>query len=166
MGKQYFRDVHQAFHDVCHEFGGGDRNGGGIKVLAEKMSIAPGTLYNKTNLNNAGNNHHKPTLADVVMATELSGDTRIVEAFARASGGLFVRLPDMSALSTDALILHLAKIGDESGDFYRLLHDALSGDNAISKNEATALDLAAKEWIAAILEAVMRIREMGGLTKG
>lgn len=153
-------DVQDAFYRVVHDFAGGEARGGGVPAMARQMGMPPGTLYNKASQSEAS--HHKPTLADAVLASILSGDRRIAQAFCHTLGGVFVSLPDLSNLTTDGLLEHLTKIGRESGDFYACLDAALRNDRQINADEFTALELEAEQWIAAICEAVARLREMSG----
>lgn len=153
-------DVQDAFYRVVHDFGGGEANNGGVPSLARQMGMPPGTLYNKANPNESS--HHKPTLADAVLASILSGDRRIAQAFCHTLGGVFVSLPDLSNLTTDSLLEHLTKIGRESGEFYACLDDSLRADRQINAEEFAKLECEAEQWIAAICEAVARLREMSG----
>lgn len=150
MGSAIPRDVQDAFYRVVHDFG--------VEKLAGMMGMSPGVLYNKANSNDSS--HHKPSLADCIVVTHLTGDKRIVQAFAHSAGGVFHQLPDLSGLTTDALMLHILKIEKEGGDFYSVLHGALVEDNQISSDEFTAIEHEAHEWIAAILEGLARMKEM------
>lgn len=154
-------DVQDAFYRVTHDFQGGETQQGGVPALARLMGMPPGTLYNKANPNESS--HHKPTLADAVLASYLSKDDRIAQAFAHTLGGVFYRLPTLSDLPTDALLLHLTKIGRESGEFHTCLEDALRNDDAITPPEYQALENEAHRWVAAILETLARLREMAGV---
>jgi hypothetical protein len=150
MGNAVPKDVHEAFRQVCYDFG--------VDRLAAMMGMPPGTLYNKCNLNET--NHHKPTGAEFVLVTLLTGDKRIPRAFSQVTGGVHVDLPDLSNISTDALLLHILKIEDEGGDFYHEVHNALAGDNRISAQEFADIEREAHKWIGAILEGLARMREM------
>jgi hypothetical protein len=155
-------DVFEAFYFVVHDYDGGEVAGGGVPALARVMGMPPGTLYNKANINANENNHNKPTLKDAMLATVLTKDPRIVQAFARVAGGVFYQLPDLSHISTDALLVHLTKIGAEAGDFYTCLDESLRRDSEITPEEFIALEKEAHQWVSAILEALVRLREMSG----
>ncbi len=150
MGSAIPRDVQDAFYRVVHDFG--------VEKLAGMMGMSPGVLYNKANSNDSS--HHKPSLADCIVVTHLTGDKRIVQAFAHSAGGVFHQLPDLSHLTTDALMLHILKIEKEGGDFYTALHESLAKDDEISRDEFLRIEREAHEWIAAILEGLSRIKEM------
>ena len=162
MASRIPSDVFEAFYFVTHDYEGGDGEGGGVPALARLMGMPVGTLYNKANINDNENNNNKPTLKDAVLATVLSKDTRIAQAFAKIAGGVFYQLPDYSQVPTDALLLHLTKIGAESAEFYSCLDQSLRADSDINAEEFAALEQEAHQWIAAILEAIHRLREMSG----
>lgn len=148
------KDVQEAFYRVVH-----DRD---VADLAAQMGMSPGVLYNKSSRNDNDNNHNKPTLADCIILTNLTRDMRIVQAFAHSVGGVFHELPDLSHLSTDALLMQILKIEQEGGDFYRVINSSLEKDNRISKGEYASIEHEAHEFIAAILEGLARMREMSG----
>lgn len=150
-------DVHEAFYRVVHDFPDG------VPALAAKMGLPPGTLYNKADPGNEG--HHKPSLADGVVATLLTGDKRIAQAFSRTVGGIHLDLPDFSDLTSDALMMHLVRIEEEGGDFYRTLNTSLKTNNDINGKEYAAIEADAHQWIAAILESLIRMKEMSGGAK-
>lgn len=152
MGNSTPRDVQEAFYRVVH-----DRD---VAKLAGMMGMSPGVLYNKANQNET--NHHKPTLADGVVLTNLTGDKRIAQAFCHSVGGLYVELPDLSNLSTDALMMQLVQIEEEGGDFYRTLHDSLKSNDDITAKEYEEIEHDAHAWVSAILEGLIRIKEMSG----
>jgi|GEM_PF-788416 len=156
-------DVYEAFHRVVHDYNGGEQDGGGVPALARLMGMPPGTLYNKANTSENDNNHNKPTLKDVVLATILSGDVRIIQSLCHTAGGVFYRLPDLSDFSTDALLLHLTRIEAESGDFYSCIDKSLRQDSDLTHKEFQAIEAEAHQWVAAILETVHRLREMAGV---
>lgn len=153
MGATVPTDVQQAFHDVVYDFG--------PKRLAAMMSMSLGTLHNKANCNENEQNHNKPTAKDLVLVTLLTGDKRIAQAFSRTVGGVYVDLPDLSGLPTDALLVHILKIAHENGDFHRAIERSTERDG-ISRKEYAAVEKEGHELIAAILECLIRLKEMSG----
>lgn len=152
MGNSTPKDVHEAFYRVVH-----DRD---VAKLAGMMGMSPGVLYNKANPNET--NHHKPTLADCVVLTNLTQDKRIAQAFCHSVGGLYVELPDLSDLSTDALLDHLLCVGEEVGNFHGAIHASLTDDNRINRAEYLVIEAEAHHLVAAVLEALERMKEMSG----
>ncbi|SCX40542.1 phage regulatory CII family protein [Nitrosospira sp. Nsp1] len=152
MGRSIPKNVQDAFYRVIHDYPEG------VEALANKMGIPTGTLYNKANTNESS--HHKPTLADAVVATVISGDKRILHAFAATVGEACYSLPDLSNLSTTALVSHITRTEAVSGDFYRAIHQALETDGLISSNEFEVIKRQAYGWISVILEGLERMKEM------
>lgn len=148
------KGVQEAFHRVVHDHD--------VPTLAARLGISPGTLYNKANLNDNESNHNKPTLADAVVVTNLTGDKRIAQAFCASVGGVYHELPDLSGLTTDALMQHILQIEAKGGDFYREIHDALANDDAIDGREFARIEKRAHVWLSAILAGLARMQEMSG----
>ncbi len=69
----------EAFRQLAYSFG--------VVELATRMGLKPGTLYNKADADEE--THHQPTLRDVILATRLTDDMRVIDAlnesFGRAS---------------------------------------------------------------------------------
>lgn len=153
MGNTVPKDAHEAFRQVCYQFG--------VEKLAGMMGVPAGTLYNKCNINETS--HHKPTLADCILVSHLTGDKRVAHAFAHSVGGVFYQLPDLSRLSTDALLINLAHIQIRNGSFHHEIHDALSSDDLIDRKEFARIEREAHGYLAAILEGLARMKEMAGV---
>lgn len=149
MAKKPPGDVQDAFYRVVHDFG--------VQKLADKMGVSAGVLYNKANANDTS--HHKPTLGEAVLVTNLASDKRIAQSFAVACGGVFLDLPDLSLISDVALLEAVSKIAMEGGEFHAAFINALS-DNRISQSEFFEIQAEAFQWIAAIGETLSRIGEM------
>ncbi|MBU1692311.1 MAG: phage regulatory CII family protein [Gammaproteobacteria bacterium] len=144
-------DVFDAFYRVVHDFAKG------VPKLAAKMGMSAGTLYNKANTNDNENNHNKPTLADAVLVSAITGDHRILHAFAHTLGEVCFPVPDLSHVSDAALLELITKIGAEGGDFYRAVNKAMA-DGKFTKGELKVINLEALEFVAAIVEAVQRMK--------
>jgi hypothetical protein len=146
------RDVFDAFYRVTHDHG--------VERLARSMGMSPGVLWNKANPNESS--HHKPTLADVVQVSVLTGDVRILHALAQTLGYVCTPVPDLSRTSDAALLELVAKVAVEGGQFHAVLCAALN-DGGISTAELTRLHAEAFDWIGAIVETLSRCR---GLSDG
>lgn len=153
MGNSNHKGVQEAFREVVYKFG--------VEKLADMMGKSPGVLYNKCNLNDNESNHNKPLLSEAVLVTNLTGNMLIVKEICRVTGMVAMELPNLSNLSTDALLMHLTRIEEESGDFYRSLHSALKSNN-ITQKGFTQIEREGHEWIEAILESLARMKEMYG----
>ncbi|SEO64949.1 phage regulatory CII family protein [Nitrosovibrio sp. Nv6] len=152
MGRSIPKNVQDAFYRVVHDYPEG------VEALANLMGIPPGTLYNKANANETS--HHKPTLADAVLVTAISNDKRILHAFAATVGEVCYSLPDLSNLSTTALISHITRTEAEGGDCYRAIHQALEKDGLINGADYKVIERETYEWVSAILEGLARMKEM------
>lgn len=154
MRQKVRRNVQEAFYAVVHDYPAG------VPALAAELGMQPGTLYNKANSHENDGGHHKPTLSDAVIVSVITGDPRILQALCLTLGHVCYQLPDMSGLTTDALLTHITKTEAAGGDFYRALNDALAGDESISTYEFEQIESRAHDWVSAILEGVERLREM------
>lgn len=143
-------DVHEAFRQLVMTYG--------VDEMAIKLGVPTGTLYNKINPNETS--HHKATLADVVTATVISDDRRVLHAFARLMMEVCYRLPDMSTIETEALMDHLMNVNIEGGDFFEAIQNSLKGDRRITAGELPVIEKQAHEFVASILEALQRVKEM------
>ena len=148
MAERPITDVFQAFHRVVHDYPKG------VEKLASQVAIAPGTLYNKANLNESS--HHKPTLGDAVLVSLATHDHRILHAFAATLGEVCFPLPDFSKVSDAALLELINTVGAEGGDFHRSINQGMA-DRLYRRAEHARVKAAAHEFIAAICEAVARL---------
>ena len=105
----------------------------GVQTLAPKMGVRPGTLYNKAD--SSDETHHQPTLRDVVLVTQITGDTRVLEALDEMFGRASYDCARHVATSDEALLDLLAKLGSESGEF----HGALASGLKAKRFDAAAL---------------------------
>ena len=142
-------DVNDAVYRLVREFG--------AEKLAEKTGTPAGTIYNKANPNDTG--HHKPTLSDGILWTNITGDMRIATAFSRAVGGVFVDLRGMDEHSDAALLDLILLRGVEEGKADRVLSQAL-GDGRISRAEFERIRKEELEVVSSRLTVLFRIEGM------
>lgn len=146
-------DVFEAAYRVAHDF----RPDGAVG-LARRLGKNPGTLLNK--LNPAQETSHI-TLEEAVLISTVTGDRRILEAFAATQRCGVFELPAAGfACDTELLTLVLRR-EQRAGEFARALDDALD-DGHISRAEAREL----ARWGAAVIqkwvELVKRLEAMAG----
>lgn len=126
----------------------------GVPALAARMGVKAGTLYNKADAD--AESHHQPTLRDVVLATQLTGDLRVVDAlnemFQRAAYNVAVH----SNTSDTALLELLTVVGFQKGEFYKALHDALV-DHRFSRAELLRIRATAFDVVSALMTLVSRV---------
>src|SRR3990167_3060622 len=105
----------EAFRQLVYTFG--------VVELAPQMGLKPGTLYNKADADE--DTHHQPSLRDVVLATRLTGDMRVLDALNEHFGRASFDVTSMAQVSDEALLELLTKLGSESGEFHGALYAAL-----------------------------------------
>lgn len=131
--------------------------GYGADRLSAKTGTPAGTIHNKANPHDTS--HHKPTLSDVLIWTQITGDYQVVEALCRALDGVFVRLHSHQHL-TDVALLELAlEREQEEGRFADELLTALS-DGSISPDDFQRCRKAGFDVITAWLELLGRLEGM------
>lgn len=116
---------------------------GDVPGLAARMGYRTGTLYNKAD---AGDDtHNQPTLRDVVLSTEITGDLRVVEALARTFGRATFDAGKYANTSDEDLLSLLADMGREVGEFHGALGEALRSrrfsGQAMQRLTAEGLDI-------------------------
>lgn len=146
---RYSGDVLKAFSSVVHDYG--------VEEMASKIGMPTGTLYNKANVNETS--LHKPTLGEAVLVQVVSNDLRIVQAMAHVLGGVFLKLPQLNAVSDAALLEMVAEIHIQSGHFHHEIREALK-DGKFSQAEHRDIHKKALGFITSVLEAVQRIEGM------
>ncbi|MBI5922554.1 MAG: phage regulatory CII family protein [Betaproteobacteria bacterium] len=72
--------------------------------LSKKTGTPAGTIWNKANPHDTS--HHKPTLSDVLVWSQIAGDYSIVQSLCRALGGVFVALHTRQELPPLAIAAH------------------------------------------------------------
>jgi hypothetical protein len=116
-----------------------------------------GTIHNKANPHDTG--HHKPTLSDILIWTQIAGDYRVVQALCRALDGCFVALHTRQ-YATDVELLELVLQRDgKQADFADALLISLS-DGTISAADYQACRKEGFEVITAWLELLGRLEGM------
>lgn len=141
-------DVFEAFRELVL--------GHGVQVLAPRMGLRPGTLYNKAD---AGDDtHNQPTLRDVVLVTQLTGDMRVLEALNELFGRASYDCAQHEGATDEALLDLLANLGAESGDFHRELAAGLREQRftaaALGRIRGEAFDI-----VSALMVLVRRLED-------
>lgn len=133
-----------AYH-VAHDYPGG------ADVLGLRLGKRPGVLGNevKAGRSPAPGCTAKLGLADAEKITMLSGDLRILQAFAANCGQMLLPLPQHIGEQEDAALGHLAAMAKEFADACKAIADVLN-DNQVSDNELAIFDKEAGELIASL----------------
>lgn len=139
-------NVFEAFRQLAYGYG--------VAELAKAMGVKPGTLYNKADADD--DTHHQPTLRDVVLATELTGDMRVLDALDEQFGRAAFDVHPMAHVSDEALLELLAKLGSESGQFHTVLHRALIG-KTFTVADLNCIRAEAFDMVSALMTLVKRL---------
>lgn len=131
--------------------------GYGADRLSAKTGTPAGTIHNKANPHDTS--HHKPTLSDVLIWSQIADDYQVVEALCRALDGVFVRL-HAKQYATDVELLELILHRDkEQAEFADALLAALS-DGTITDADFIRCRREGFEVITAWLELLGRLEGM------
>lgn len=117
------------------------------------MLMSEGTLHNKCHTDD--DSHHKPTLADVVNVTRISGDTRILESLDRQFGRAGYELT-AGPVSDEAVLELLCKVAGESGQMHQALVAGLSSER-FTLEKLQGVRGEAYDLINAVLNLVQRL---------
>ncbi len=111
---------------AAHDFG----QHHGVPELAQKLNTPAAVLYNKLNPYNESNHLQ---LREAVFLTELTKDTRIIEAWGTKCGGMFVPMPESVACDED-LSDQLLELVEQLGTALATVKDARK-DGVITDSE-------------------------------
>lgn len=125
-----------------------------VQKLAPLMGLKPGTLYNKAD---AGDDtHNQPTLRDVVLATQATGDFRVLDALDEMFGRAAFDCLKFTEVSDEALLDLLARLGKEHGEVHAALADALK-DKRFSLQDLQRIRAEAFDTVSALMTLVARL---------
>jgi len=142
--------VTDAAYRLVHEYPGGAQS------LAPRIGIAsPRVLDNKVNPNSA---HHKLTLDEAVAATDMSGDLRVLQAWAAHCGQLLVPVFDGLA-SDEALLDTYTTLIRELGEFSGVFHDAIA-DGEITRREFDLMKAELHDFFTAGESLLLRAEQL------
>lgn len=136
----------EAFRQLCYSFG--------VVELAHQMGLKPGTLYNKADADE--DTHHQPTLRDVVLATRLTGDMRVLDALNEQFGRAAFDCLNLSTTSDEALLDLLLKLHQEMGEFHGVARSALL-DRNFNRQSLNAIRAEAFDAVSALMTLVTRL---------
>lgn len=127
----------------------------GVVELATQMGLKPGTLYNKADADE--DTHHQPTLRDVILATRMTGDMRVLDALNESFGRAAFDISNMDDRSDDALLELFTDYGSENGEFCQALGAALRGKR-FTADAYVLIESEAMDVIAALMTIVTRVK--------
>lgn len=140
-------NVDDAAHAVVQDYPGGGES------LGPRVGIGAAVLRSKVNPNTT--THHL-NLKEAVRITALTGDLRILQAFAQECGHIVLAAPsgDDQHASDMAVLEMVAAVGGSQGDLFGAIHRALA-DGELTPVELSAIcdcGQAAMARIAALLQ--------------
>ncbi len=139
-------DVFQAFRERVYLQG--------VERLAPLMGYRPGTLYNKADAND--DSHNQPTLRDVLLVTQITGDMRVLDALDETFDRAAYDCTAHETVSDEALLELLANLGAESGEFHRELAAGLK-ERRFTQQQLARIRAEAFDMVGALMTLVHRL---------
>lgn len=128
-----------AAYNVVHDYPGGSQS------LAPRMGKSATTLSHEVTATGTA----KLGLLDAAKITQLTGDLRVLAAFAANAGQMLVPLPTGPTTDADDCMVRLADTAREFGDLCREVAGDLA-DGSISDNELERIDTECGQLIASV----------------
>jgi len=126
----------------------------GVADMARLMGLKVGTLYNKADADIES--LAQPTLRDLVLATEVTGNYQVLDALNEMFGRACYSTSGHANASDEALLELLARLGAENGEFHAALHSALV-DQKFSEQDLSRIRAEAFDLIGALMTLVHRV---------
>lgn len=139
-------DVFKAFRELVYLHG--------VERLAPLMGYRPGTLYNKADASD--DSHNQPTLRDVLLVTQITGDMRVLDALDETFGRAAYDCASNETTSDEALLELLANLGAESGQFHSELAAGLK-QRRFSEEQLGRIRGEAFDMVSALMVLVHRL---------
>lgn len=136
----------EAFRQLVYSYG--------VPELAPQMGLKPGTLYNKADADE--DTHHQPSLRDVVLATRLTGDMRVLDSLNEHFGRAAFDVTPLINVSDEALLELLLTLGKEVGEFHAVTRSALIDKN-FSRDSLEVIRAEAFDMVSAVMTLVNRL---------
>lgn len=147
-----------AAYNVVHDYPGGAQS------LAPRLGKSGTYLCAEV----AATGTAKLGLLDAAKITQLTGDLRILAAFATNAGQMLVPLPSVTMAATDDCMIRLGAAATEFGIFCTVVAGDLS-DGKITDNELCSIDRQSGELIAklhSLREALADRNQAGKMLNG
>ncbi|UDG74242.1 phage regulatory CII family protein [Achromobacter sp. 77] len=129
---------------------------GGSEALGAVVGMSPAVLRNKVNPNNT--THHL-TLAEADRIVRMTGDVRILAAFAHGNGYLLVKAPESCGESDMSVLEQVAALMIAHGRFGHEVYDALA-DGGVDQQEMQRVDAAGRALMEAVAGVARRLSGM------
>src|SRR5690606_27078569 len=140
-----------AAYSTVHDYPGGSES------LGPRVGISPAVLRNKVNPNN--DTHHL-TFAEARRIADMTGDFRMLKAWAHEAGFLLVKAPDTCTTECDMSVLEqIAGFMVACGGFGAEIHASLA-DGKVTKDEVEKVEHRAREVMRSAAEIKQRMEGM------
>lgn len=140
-----------AAYSTVHDYKGGSES------LGPLVGISPAVLRNKVNPNN--DTHHL-TFSEARKIADMTGDFRMLKAWAHEAGFLLVRAPETCTNECDMSVLEqMAGFMVACGGFGAEIHASLA-DGKITKDEIAKVEDKAREVMRSAAEIKQRMEGM------
>lgn len=145
-------NVDDAAHAVVHDYPGGSES------LGPRVGIGAAVLRSKVNLKTTTHHLH---LKEAARITSLTGDMRILQAFAQECGHIVLAAPgEDDRHASDMAVLELvAAVGGSQGDLFGSIHRALA-DGQLTSTELAAIQDCGQVAMARIAALLQRLGGM------
>lgn len=143
-------DILDAFYHTCRDYPGG------IEALAPRLGVQPGVLRNKACTTNTTN---KPTFAEARDICELTGDVRMLHAFASSLGYVCVKVEDGIEAGDMAVLEMVTKGLSAHGDVGAAIFAALA-DGRVDRKEQKGVEDAVYEAVRCLQQLRVRFAAM------
>ncbi|ARP86280.1 phage regulatory CII family protein [Bordetella genomosp. 9] len=128
---------------------------GGSESLGPRVGISAAVLRNKVNPNN--DTHHL-TYAEAIRISGLTGDVRMIEAWAALHDRILVPVPQAGTSDMDVLS-DTCSLVTQVGEYMKTIHTALS-DGRVDQKEISAIRQQAIEAMAKVATLVACLEGM------
>ncbi|MFM9867067.1 phage regulatory CII family protein [Achromobacter xylosoxidans] len=140
-----------AYHTV-HDYPGGSES------LGPRVGISPAVLRNKVNPNNE--THHL-SFAEAQRMTAMTGDDRMLQAWAHERGYLLVKAREGATESDMSVLEQVAALAMAKGLFMAEIYNSLA-DGGVDSEEYQRIAEAGQNVMTAVAEVKQRMRGMVG----
>lgn len=143
-----------AYHTV-HDYPGGSVS------LGPRVGISDAVLRNKVNIRTPRDEkRHHLTFEEAQRIVAMTGDVRMLQAWAHAEGFLLVKAPVGSADSCDMAVLEqVVGLGVANGQFMQTIHAALA-DGRVDESEMKRIRAAERELQTVAATVTQRMEGM------
>jgi hypothetical protein len=140
-----------AAYNTVHDYKGGSES------LGPRVGISPAVLRNKVNQNNE--THHL-TFVEAQRVASMTGDFRMLRAWAHQEGFMLIKAPEADRSDSDMSVLEqVVQLSVETGHFMQTINTALA-DGKVDPKEIQAIREAERALQTAAATVTQRMEGM------